>query len=234
MSNPGVILLSSKKNIGPNIQRFDVEDNIGESIHIHINNFRFDFTIKEFLKFANEINKAKENLEKYKGFNISMLDKYFLFRLSPRLSDITSVYYKKILLKDLRCYQKYYFLGLPFWIKKKIINTPHYKYLINKRNKFSHYKQDNYLTISNKSRMEKLKNSFNTKQNFDPLVIFHGEYIIRDGLHRAAILRFMKNDFYAVNCMVIKFKKFSKFKNSFVFTINILIKILNKLKAYYL
>ena len=32
--------------------RLDVEDNIGEGIHIHYKNFRFDLTIKDFIKFA--------------------------------------------------------------------------------------------------------------------------------------------------------------------------------------
>ena len=53
MSNPGVInLFSIFKKTGI-INRFQVEDNIGESIHIHINNFRIDLTIDEFYKLVN-------------------------------------------------------------------------------------------------------------------------------------------------------------------------------------
>ena len=48
MSNPGVIVLHSANCRGTNFKRFQVEDNIGESIHIHVDNMRFDFTIEEF------------------------------------------------------------------------------------------------------------------------------------------------------------------------------------------
>ena len=52
--NAGVVVLSSTllQNTREN-QRLDIEDNIGEGIHIHYKNFRFDLTIKDFIKFAN-------------------------------------------------------------------------------------------------------------------------------------------------------------------------------------
>ena len=52
MSNPGVINLFSKYKWTGVIKRFQVEDNISESIHIQINNFRNDLTIKEFYKLV--------------------------------------------------------------------------------------------------------------------------------------------------------------------------------------
>ena len=51
MSNPGVIVLASVRNAGANIKRLDIEDNIGESIHIHLNSFRFDFSVDIFFLF---------------------------------------------------------------------------------------------------------------------------------------------------------------------------------------
>jgi len=40
-----------------------IEDNVGESIHIHIRNLRFEFTIDDFLEFADEMQSAKEALD---------------------------------------------------------------------------------------------------------------------------------------------------------------------------
>jgi hypothetical protein len=51
--NAGVVVLSTDRlqNTIMN-DRLDIEDNIGEGIHIHYKNVRMDFTIKDFLKFA--------------------------------------------------------------------------------------------------------------------------------------------------------------------------------------
>ena len=72
MSNPAVIMLTntSTKSGG----RFKVEDNIGESMHIHYDNFRIDLTIKEFLKFTEVIEESLVNLLNNKRFNINNFD----------------------------------------------------------------------------------------------------------------------------------------------------------------
>lgn len=40
-----------------------VEDNIGESIHIHWRNFRIEMSIQDFQTFSQNITKAKEEIE---------------------------------------------------------------------------------------------------------------------------------------------------------------------------
>ena len=37
--------------------RLDIEDNIGEGINIHYKNLRFDFSIRDYVKFVEEIKK---------------------------------------------------------------------------------------------------------------------------------------------------------------------------------
>ena len=55
MSNPGVITLNSKKiDLKKSLynERFVIEDNIGEAIHIHYRNMRFDFSIEDYIEFS--------------------------------------------------------------------------------------------------------------------------------------------------------------------------------------
>ena len=62
--NAGVVVLSTTflQNTTMN-GRLDIEDNIGEGIHIHYKNFRFDLTIKDFLKFAEACDVSLQELQ---------------------------------------------------------------------------------------------------------------------------------------------------------------------------
>lgn len=64
--NPFVIELAKNEIPGePDLEtkKLVVEDNIGESIHLHYRNLRLDFTIEEFLKFEKEISNALMRLK---------------------------------------------------------------------------------------------------------------------------------------------------------------------------
>lgn len=60
--NVGVLLLASQKIDGV---RLDIEDNIGESIHLHYKNMRFDFTVHDFLTFSEGCKNAQTQLVEY-------------------------------------------------------------------------------------------------------------------------------------------------------------------------
>lgn len=47
--------------------KFTIDDNIGESIHIHYRNTRLEFSIDDFICFADNIKTAAERLEGYDG-----------------------------------------------------------------------------------------------------------------------------------------------------------------------
>jgi hypothetical protein len=53
--------LSEDPDLSPS--KLVVEDNIGEAIHIHLRNTRLEFTVEEFLTFANAVEQASEQLE---------------------------------------------------------------------------------------------------------------------------------------------------------------------------
>ena len=61
--NVGMVLLSSKQLSAPIMNtRLDIEDNIGESIHIHYKNLRLDFTVEDFIELAKA---CDQSLTKY-------------------------------------------------------------------------------------------------------------------------------------------------------------------------
>ena len=65
-TNPGVIVLTKTQLQDTQLHhRLDIEDNIGEEMHIHYKNFRMDYTVKDFLELARACDDALENLQKY-------------------------------------------------------------------------------------------------------------------------------------------------------------------------
>ena len=79
MSNPGVCTLVEFQLNG---QRFCIEDNIGEAIHIHYGHFRVDLTVEEFLTLADDMLKTLNDIIKVDGLDINQVDPLFLFEIS--------------------------------------------------------------------------------------------------------------------------------------------------------
>jgi len=65
-TNPGVIVLTKTQLRDTQLHhRLDIEDNIGEEMHIHYKNFRMDYTVRDFLELARACDNALTNLQKY-------------------------------------------------------------------------------------------------------------------------------------------------------------------------
>lgn len=62
-ANAGMIGLVSTSLNG---ERLDIEDNIGEGIHIHYKNFRLDFTVEDMIRIGEACEKALKSLEEEK------------------------------------------------------------------------------------------------------------------------------------------------------------------------
>lgn len=43
--------------------KFVIDDNIGESVHIHYRNTRIELSVDDFKKFATNVNRAQERLK---------------------------------------------------------------------------------------------------------------------------------------------------------------------------
>ena len=53
--------LSSAPDLTP--RKFVVEDNVGEGIHVHWRNLRFELSINDFERFADHLEDAREELD---------------------------------------------------------------------------------------------------------------------------------------------------------------------------
>jgi len=98
MSNPGVITLAKI-----NIQDVElrIEDNIGESIHVHFGNLRLDFSVNSFLKFAEMITQIAEKMINVNNFRYKDYDSIFLSQVSGLLLNLKKVEYVNVEIGDL-------------------------------------------------------------------------------------------------------------------------------------
>lgn len=186
MSNPGVIILSeckTKRN-----ESFRVEDNIGESIHIHYGNLRFDLTINELLKLSGFLRKVINDIVDNEGFQIENFDPVFLKHVASYLTDIKKIEIEKIDLKQLEVNAKN-LIGLP--IVSKLPNSIVYKAIKGDNKEYLNYSQENDIFITNEERLLGIKNYLDTHEypfNNEYIVLFNDQNIIRDGQHRASVL----------------------------------------------
>lgn len=53
--------VSAEADVAPT--KFDIEDNVGEGIHIHLRNVRVEMSVSDFDVFAEELESAQEDLD---------------------------------------------------------------------------------------------------------------------------------------------------------------------------
>lgn len=197
MSNPGVIILDGLNSSKGKFKRFQIEDNIGEAIHLHIDNMRVDFTINEFLAFSKMIKKSLIELDFLNGNKFSTFDIHFLKECSDILPNLVDIKAEEVKLSELKCIvHSNYGSDLNFIKIVSIEDSPAYQYLEGSKRKFINYSQYNYFNADNEKRL--LENLTSIKKNGYPyndkyVVLFNGQNYIRDGQHRAAILAHMYN-----------------------------------------
>ena len=206
MSNPGVIILTkTRKNLISRIlnrhsyRTFQIEDNIGESIHIHYDDVRIELSIKDFLDFASIVKKSLNNFINIEYFDCEKIDPLFLQSISESglILELTRIKNEKINLNKVK-FVNYYFGGL-------ICNLAYAKKLNYKAvSKIKHYKYRyiDYL-IFNKNTYLETENKI-----FTPII--DEDNVIRDGKHRSLYL-FSKNIF-EIQAQRWIFKKKSKYK----------------------
>ena len=100
MSNPGVLSLASLAPVGADY-RFEIEDNIGEAIHIHYKDIRLDLTMDEFYKLAEQVPKMINAVVDVEDFSCLDYDAVNLVGLAACLLDLIKVTEDELYLEDL-------------------------------------------------------------------------------------------------------------------------------------
>lgn len=103
MINPAVISLASLQKF-TNLDfpyRFEIEDNIGEAIHVHYKDIRLDLTVKEFEELALVCEKVLDDLVGVSGFSCKDFDPMLLTMISADLPRIRSIEKREVFLEDI-------------------------------------------------------------------------------------------------------------------------------------
>jgi len=205
MSNPGVLVLSNQSGRFNKIKRFQIEDNIGESIHLHIDNLRFDFTIQEFLEFSSLIRNALNELDVISGYDISSFDESFLFKSIPYIKNLVKIEKEKVKLSQLSfILQPPRSNALMFKRVGTITDLPAYKYLTTGDPQFLECDHSNYLGLNNEQRLKSIFHSIQSHgypYNGKYIILYNGQDIVRDGQHRSATLASIYGPDYEIDIL---------------------------------
>lgn len=184
MSNPAVIKLQSGRVSSNKVW---LDDNFGESIHIHIDDYRVDLTVDEFRQLYNDLCVALTKMINVKGFDVSQIDPvYISVMLWPRLSHLKKISYDKVKLESLY--------------------APYHSHIYRLKDSIGYKSLERGQTIKEKRRVSQLIGQTETqrmesilmsiKEKGYPsdkhyIIVYGNDNIIRDGQHRASCLYYL-------------------------------------------
>ena len=187
MSNPGVVKLAHANVQG---QKVWFDDNVGESVHFHMQDFRVDFKIPEFVRVTEELYDVVEDLIGVEGFVIRDYDAVFLEQiLISKLPDLEKVVYTKVFIQDMLIPKE---SKNPMSKACRKLTKSRCVQALNGDDKKANVKRpSDHVNQSGKERLQGILDSI--KENGYPynnnyIVMFNDDNVIRDGQHRAACL----------------------------------------------
>ena len=211
MSNPGVLRLATL-NILPNFPyRFEIEDNIGEAIHIHYKDIRLDLSIAEFKDLYMKAVQMMEQLVDNDIFRVKDFDPgnlIWLASMLPKLDKITTkdVYLEDILVDTFDVEGKEVMMSLSHSRVLKALNGDTSENDL--RRQANYYQAGTSKLQSNDDRVK--FNLENIKKYGYPvgneLILLRPDNSIVDGQHRAACLYFLYGNI-KVPVRVIEFEE---------------------------
>lgn len=191
MSNPAVInLIETKTSLGI----FRIEDNIGEAIHLHLGDIRYDLTIEEFCRLSKDISEALTNFLNVEGFHTENFSGEFLFQIADILPELVSIKEDNVMLEDLQVDIKGKY-GLD-----KMVKLPKSRVIraLKGDDKENNQRDErNYYSQKNNTRLQEMLNSikiYGYPVNNNKVVLFNDENHIWDGQHRAGCLYYLNGN----------------------------------------
>ena len=197
MSNPAVLSLASLEAVGDVGYRFEIEDNIGEAVHIHYKEIRLDLTVQEFYEIAGRMEKVIDQIVDVEGFFCRDFDPVHLVGVSGLLADLEKITYDEVFLEDLLVdtYDEKGREVLRPLAESRVLKALHGMTVENdNRKQINYYDADLLRRQTNSERLQ-----YNLKQVKDHgypagrqlITLFDTKYRIYDGQHRAACLYFL-------------------------------------------
>ena len=187
MSNPGVILLA---DIMIDKDVIKIEDNIGECIHLHYGTMRLDMSIKDFIKFSDELTDMMEKMVNVLGFSFRKFDALFLSTAAQQIYELKHIKFDKVFVGDLRTSIKKLDME-PSLIS--IYKSPVMRALHGDETENNVRIQPHYWGVTSSSRLQQIKNSIQDNGYWPErygnyIVLIDGGTYIIDGCHRACCI----------------------------------------------
>ena len=195
MSNPAVLSLA---NLQESVQgfpyRFEIEDNVGEAIHIHYKDIRLDLTIEEFLALADAAEDLIGQLITTQGFEIDLFDPVMLAGVIGELVSAEKILDDEILLEDILVDTinedgEHIYDSLKHSRVLRAISGDRKQNDVH--HQVNYYKPHSRVRYSNQERIQ-----FNMEQirqkgypfNKERILLLENTNIVWDGQHRASVL----------------------------------------------
>lgn len=186
MSNPAVTKLVRTK-IGKS--NFWMDDNIGESIHIHLDDFRIDLTTEELYTLKEELVDILNKMVQVEGFDINTIDPVYLsLYLYKDLRHLKSVKIDYVNVGELIVSHHWKFGFNKF---ECLSNSRAVKALKGKPKENDDHRASHHIGQSSAERLSEMKDSIMNNgypYNGQYIILFEDQNIIRDGQHRASCI----------------------------------------------
>lgn len=186
MSNPAVTKLV-RDDIG-NL-RFWMDDNIGESVHIHLADFRMDLTVEELNTLSKELTDTINKLVDIEGFDCNKMDPVFLsLLLAKKMKHLRSVKVDRVMLGDLIVNHRNRFGFLKY---QKLSESRAVKALNGDNSENDGFRRSHHIGQTSRQRLDAMKDSIaehGYPYEGQYIILYEDQMLIRDGQHRASCL----------------------------------------------
>ena len=155
MSNPAVYELAKTTIKNYPIR---IEDNLGESIHVHIGDFRITMTVNEFNDMVDQFQKAANELLELQGLSLDLFDRTsFDWSWMFKYEKIKKIEKINVKIKDLLTMGESE-ISPDLQIIVPVSKSRQYKALNQEYDELIRYKEVNEYGVSNTERLEKVFN----------------------------------------------------------------------------